>query len=29
MLLMYESMTYIDKQESKVLGGLLLITRNF
>ena len=29
MLFMHESMTYIDKQESKVLGGLLLITLNF
>ena len=26
---MYESMTYIDKQESKMLGDLLLITLNF
>ena len=29
MLFMYESMTYIDKQESKVLRYLLLITLNF
>ena len=28
-LFMYESMPYIDKQGSKVLGGLLLITLNF